>query len=155
MSGAGKTTLAKKLEQQFSAFRLCGDELISVIIKDRNDRNELERLRDPVEKILWDIAAKLLSLGVSVILDNGFWSREERLKYLRFAKQVRADVQVVLHYLNIPSDIIWHRIQQRNLNLPNDCFYIGRNELDEWMKWFNPPDIEELKMYDEYEVHSA
>ena len=41
MSGSGKTTLAKKLESTISTVRLCGDELISVIIKNKNDKEEL------------------------------------------------------------------------------------------------------------------
>jgi predicted kinase len=153
MSGAGKTTLAKKLESNMSAVRLCGDEFISVIIKDKNDKEELDRLRNPIEQVMWDLTKKLLAVGVNVILDNGFWSQEERLHYLSSARQLNSSAKVFLHYLDIPTEIIWNRINKRNFSLPSDCFHITRNDLDQWMRWFTPPDQDEIKLYDGYEVH--
>lgn len=153
MSGAGKTTLAKKLEKSIPAVRLCGDELISVIIKNKDDKEELDRLRNPIEKVMWDLTEKLLAASVNVILDNGFWSQEERLHYLRSAKQINSSVKVFLHFLDIPTEVIWNRINQRNASLPSDCFHITRNELDQWMSCFSPPDQNEIKLYDGYEVY--
>jgi predicted kinase len=83
-----------------------------------------------------------------------FGSREERLNYLRGAKQADPQVRVILHYLNLSIKTLWQRIQKRNLELPEDCFHITRKELDLWMEWFTPPE-EEFKLYDEYEVHRA
>lgn len=155
MSGSGKTTLAKELEANCVALRLCPDEWISLIIKNKHDKNELDRLRAPIEGLMWDLAKKLLISGVDIILENGFWSREERIEYLRNAKQVDADVKVILHYLDLSIEKLWDRIQKRNLELPDDCFHITREELNQWMDWFTPPDQEEFKLYDGYKVHKA
>lgn len=51
LPGAGKTTLAKQLENEYSAFRLCPDEWIAQILADPNDIAELDRLRSPVESL--------------------------------------------------------------------------------------------------------
>ncbi len=153
LPGSGKTTLAKDLESTCMALRLCPDEWISIIIKDKKDKKELDRLREPVEGLMWDLAKKLLISDVNVILENGFWSREERLHYLRSGKQVDQNVKVILHYLDSPIENLWERIQKRNFELPEDCFHVTRDELNLWRDLFIPPDQDELKLYDGYEVH--
>jgi len=84
--GTGKTTLAKQLETVHQALRLCPDEWIKVVIRDETNKVELDRLRDPIEGLQWITAQKVLRLGTSVILENGFWSKEERLAYRNKAK---------------------------------------------------------------------
>lgn len=155
MPGSGKTTLAKKIETHCKSLRLCPDEWISSIIKNKNEKNELDRLREPVEGLMWDLAKKLLTFNVDVILENGFWSRGERLEFLRGAKQVDPQVKVILHYLDLSIEDLWQRIEKRNLELPDDCFHITRKELDQWMERFTPPNEEEFQLYDGYEVHRA
>lgn len=153
MPGSGKTTLAKEIEIQHKALRLCPDEWISSIIKDKNEKNELDRLREPVEGVIWDLAKRLLTFNVGIILENGFWTREERLYYLQNAKHVDPSVRVILHYLDVSIETLWQRIQKRNSELPKDCFHITRKELEQWMSSFTPPNEEELTLYDEYEIH--
>ena len=106
------------------------------------------RLRDPVEALQWDAARKLLDLGVTVILENGFWTREERAKYQSQAKALGARVE--LHYLDVPKEELWLRIVKRNAELPEDSFRITREEFDSWWPWFQAPDADELKTYDDY-----
>ena len=151
MAGAGKTTLARQLETSRQALRLCPDEWIKKIIKDESDKPELDRLRDPVESLQWTTAQTLLGLGVSVILENGFWSREERMSYRSKAKELGA--QVELHYLDVSKEELRRRIEARNSNLPEGSFRITKPELESWLASFTPPDSEELKRYDAFEVH--
>jgi predicted kinase len=61
MPGSGKTTLAKEIETHFNALRLCPDEWIGSIIENKNKKSELDRLRKPVEGVIWDLAKKLLT----------------------------------------------------------------------------------------------
>ena len=75
LPGVGKTTLAKQLEQTPQTLRLTPDEWIHRLLKDVTDKAELDRLRIPIEAVQWNLAVKLLSLGINVILDWGFWSR--------------------------------------------------------------------------------
>ena len=65
------------------------------------------------------------------------------------------DIKVILHYLDIPIEDLWHRIRKRNLELPENCFHITREELNQWMSWFTPPNRDEFILYDEYEVHEV
>jgi predicted kinase len=148
MAGAGKTTLAKQLETTHQALRLCPDEWIKVVIEDETDKQELDRLRDPVETLQWTLAQKLLRLGVSVILENGFWGRGERLGFGSQARALGAEVE--LHYLDVPEEELWARLQKRNSELSDHSFRVSRDELREWMSWFVPPDAEEATFYDRF-----
>lgn len=153
MAGAGKTTLAKKLQADTDALRLCPDEWIEALVTIKADRSELDRLRTPVEKLQWTLAQELLGLGVSVILENGFWSRDERSEYRDTARRI--DAQVLLHFLDIPKEELWRRIQMRNEERPEGGFRVSKDDLDEWCSWFTPPDETELGLYDSFQVYRA
>lgn len=141
LPGAGKSTLARSLESQ-GAVRFCPDEWIHRIIHDAGDRTELDRLRTPVEQIQWSVALTLLRKGLDVVVENGFWSRNERLLYL--ADAGRTGAEVVLHYLDVPFEVLWSRIARRN-GSPSDSFFISRDDFDSWRRSFEPPTPEEVQ----------
>ena len=99
LPGSGKTTLARQLEITRHALRLSPDEWIAQILAHPNDIAELDRLRSPVESVQWDLAKRALALNVNVILEWGFWSKDERTYYRTEAEALGA--QVELHYLNV------------------------------------------------------
>jgi predicted kinase len=142
LPGAGKTTLARQIEQEWPALRLSPDEWIASILADPADIPERDRLRAPVEVLQWDLAKRLLALGQDVILENGFWSRAERVSYRAEAEALGAEV--VLHYLDVGRDVLWDRLEKRNASLPPGTFAVTKDELDEWWSWFEPPVDEEL-----------
>jgi predicted kinase len=142
LPGSGKTTLAKQLERQHNALRLCPDEWIADILADPNDIGERDRLRDPVESLQWDVARRALLLGINVILENGFWSREERMRFRSGAESLGARVE--LHYLNVDVNELWERLSRRNENLPPGTFVVKRDELELWAESFEPPTEDEL-----------
>ena len=45
--------------------------------------------------MLWNIASRALELGTNVILDFGFWAREEREDYRLRAKRLGARVKYI------------------------------------------------------------
>jgi predicted kinase len=145
LPGAGKTTLAKRLEQEHHALRLCPDEWITPILADASDQAELNRLRSPVETLQWEVAKRVLSLGIHVILENGFWSREERSSYKLQAEALGAKVE--LHFLEVSKDELWQRVSKRNANLPPGTFVVTKEQLELWWKLFEPPTKEELESY--------
>lgn len=144
--GAGKTTLAKKLSAERSANRLCADDWILAILKDRKDIPERDRLRDPMEQLLWRQAQALLKLGVNVILENGFWAKEERDGYRNVGKSLGAKVE--LHFVDAPFEVLWDRVQKRNEE--SNEFFITKKEMDDAFNYFQPPTDEEGQTYDYY-----
>ncbi len=142
LPGSGKTTLAKQLEFSHSALRLCPDEWIASILADDADTAELDRLRTPVESVQWEVAKRALVLGINVILENGFWSREERMRYRAQAKALGASVELI--YLNVERDELWRRLSKRNEELQPGIFFVREDQLDLWLSWFEPPTADEM-----------
>lgn len=144
LPGAGKTTLARRLEDARGHVRLCPDEWLASLGIDARD----EPARDRLERTLTRHALRLLSIGVDVILEYGFWGRAERdLKRVE-ARSVGARVE--LHALIVPIDELWRRLELRNAALPWGAVPIARAELEEWWRIFTPqaPDEAELACYD-------
>lgn len=144
LPGAGKTTLAKKLETELPALRLTPDEWIAQILADAFDNDELDRLRDPIETIQWQVAVKALALGIDVILDFGFWGREERREFQQRSEALGAKVK--WHFLVVEREELWARISKRNAALPLGTFYNSAEELESWWSLFEPPSQEELEL---------
>ena len=142
LPGAGKTTLAKQLERSENALRLCPDEWIQPILPDPNDRQEMDRLRGHIEVIQWELAKRALTLGIHVILEFGFWSKQEREYFRKEAETLGATVR--LYYLNVEADELWERLEKRNASLPNGSFHVKKEDLQQWVQIFEAPSPDEL-----------
>jgi predicted kinase len=143
LPGSGKTTLAKELEISHSALRLCPDEWIAKLLAEVTDTAEMDRLRSPVEEIQWEMAKRVLTLGVNVVLEFGFWGREERERFRSEAEALGARVE--LHYLEVGRDELWARLSKRNANLPQGTFQVTDEQLDLFLSWFEAPTADELR----------
>lgn len=144
LPGSGKTTVAREIEFSHSALRLCPDEWIASLLTDITDNVELDRLRTPVESVQWEVAKRVLSLGINVVLENGFWSRDERACYRSQAEALGARVKLV--YLNVDRDELWARLSKRNENLSLGTFFVREDQLDLWLSWFQPPTADEIDL---------
>ncbi len=142
LPGSGKTRLAKQLELSRPALRLSPDEWIALLLSDLTDTAERDRLRSPVESLQWEVARRVLALGIDVVLEWGFWSREERARYRVQAEQLGARVE--LRYLAVERDELWARLSRRNANLPPVTFAVTEDQLDLWWSLFEPPSADEL-----------
>ncbi len=140
---AGKTTRARQLAQERSALRLTPDEWQTRLFgQDLGDPAHDQR-HDLIETMLWGVAERVLTLGVSVILDFGFWAQAEREDYRARAVQLGASSEI--HFLDVPDDELIERLAQRNAHLPAGSFTIPESNLREWMKFFQRPSPDELK----------
>jgi predicted kinase len=139
LPGSGKSTLARELERGENTVWLSPDEWMSRIVRDGYD----EKRREAVEHVQWELAKKLLKLGLTVVLDNGFWSRSEREALRKEAAEVGAETE--LHVLDVPLVELQARIARRNHALPADAFRIEAVDLDKWSKLFEPPTPDELR----------
>lgn len=139
---SGKTTLAKQIERERSALRLTPDEWITRLFGADLSVEALDAARDPVEEMLWELAARLLALGVDVILDFGFWSRVERNEFR--SRAARLGARSELHYLVVPEETLLMRLANRNAQQPPGTFQIDETRLRGWSQLFEPPAGEEL-----------
>lgn len=151
LPGSGKTTLANELVKSREAVKLCADEWIYDLLDSQENISERDRLRLPVETLLHKLALELCAKGMTVILDNGFWVKEEREMYRKSATDLGISVEI--HYMDASNDLLWKRIQKRNENLPAGTFKNYKHELDEWFKVFEAPKEDELENYQEHNIH--
>lgn len=142
LPGAGKTRLATQLAEDRGAVRLTKDEWLWALGATPWD----ESTREKVEHQLWRLAQEVLRLGVSVVLDFGLWARVERDEMRAAARGMGVGVE--LHYLNVPPDELWRRIEVRNAAAPWESYPIRRADLDGWLRVFEAPDAAELALYD-------
>ena len=142
LPGAGKTELATRLAAGRGAVRLTKDEWLWALGTTPWD----EPARERVERELWRFAQDLLRLGVSVILDFGLWARHERDDMRCAARALGVGVE--LHYLDVPGDELWRRIETRNAEPPWDTHPIRTTDLERWRRLFQPPDADELALFD-------
>ena len=143
LPGSGMTTLAKQLAPQLPAVRFCPDEWKHDLGIDYYDEQGRVRL----EARLWRLGQELLGLGQSVILENGFWTRAERNE-LRLAARALG-VPVELHYLEVPVDELWRRLEIRNARARSGTAPIEHEDLRKWARRFEAPDAAELALFDE------
>jgi len=143
LPGAGKTTLARELEVSVPAVRLGGDEWMTDLAVDLFD----QPFRDRLEARFRELAAVLLRLGVSVVLDFGVWSRAERDELLALARGL--GVAVELRFVDAPIEELWRRVDARNRTDAWPARPITRAELEEWSALFEPPTADELARFDQ------
>ena len=141
---AGKTTLAKQIERERSALRLTPDEWITSLFGADLSLEALDAARDPVETALWDLAARILVLGVDVVLDFGFWSRAERDDFR--SRAARLGARSELHFLDVPEEGLLTRLAARNAQLLPGTFRIDEARLTLWSRRFEPPTMDELRL---------
>jgi predicted kinase len=142
LPGSGKTTFARQLAPKVPAVRLSPDEWKHDLGIDYYD----EQRRVQLEDRLWRLGQELLSLGQSVILENGFWTREER-----DALRIRAralGVAVELHHLEAPVEELWRRLELRNHEARPGAAPIRREDLERWALQFEAPDAAERELFD-------
>jgi predicted kinase len=137
LPGAGKTTRAKALAAERRALRLTPDEWVIALFGGRDDDK-----RWVLEGRLISLAFEALRLGTSVVLDFGFWGRDERtsLRFLAAATGGRSEVV----YVPVDRQTQLARIAHRQATAPHQTFPMTETEVDAWRKQFQAPDQPEL-----------
>ena len=139
LPGAGKTTHARELETTASALRLTPDEWQIALFDDQNPPDK----RDLVEGKLIQIGMRTAELGTNVVLDFGFWSKDERSALRWIAGAVGAQSRVV--YLPIDQEEQRRRVTTRFGTSPGRTFRMSDVELEQWRGQFQAPDEDELR----------
>jgi predicted kinase len=141
--GAGKTTFARQLERNIPAIRFSHDEWMVRLYGDDPPIEQFAvfywRIHEQVEEI-W---LRCLELGLDVVLDFGFWTRQER--DATRAKIIALGVEARLYRLTCPEDEAWRRIEKRNTNLQGSLLIV-RNTFEVFKERFEPLDPDETRI---------
>ena len=142
LPGSGKTTRAKELEHELQALRLTPDEWhVNLFGHDVADP-EHDKRHYLIEDMLWQIAARALVLGTNIILDFGFWAKEERDDYRTRAKEIGARSEIV--FMDVEEEELLKRVRLRNESLTNTIHYIPEEFMISSFRIFQKPVVEEL-----------
>ena len=133
--GAGKTTFARELEQRLPALRLTHDEWMLRLYGDDPPKAEFQVLAGNVSERLECLWTRCVSLGIDVVLDLNFWSRQQRDHTREVAAELRVDVK--LYSLHCTDDVAWKRISRRNEGL-TDSLLISRATFEVLRGRFEP-----------------
>jgi predicted kinase len=139
--GAGKTTFAKKLEEKTGAVRITKDEWSICLIGNDPTIDGYEEWDTKIIELSRDIAFQLAEKGIDVIIDEGFWAKEQRDELRRKIDAIGA--KAVMYYVETPIETIRDRVVGRNNNLTKDSFKISREMLDNYLNYWQPPSEDE------------
>ncbi|GAB2591356.1 P-loop nucleotide/nucleoside kinase family protein [Microlunatus antarcticus] len=146
LPGAGKTTRAQELEVSESALRLTPDDWLMTMfhLDSPTQWRSPERAsqRDRIEGKLVEVGMRAAQLGVDVVLDFGFWAKDERSALRWIAESLGVRTQVV--YLSVDLDEQRRRVSHRYESGPSH-FRLSDAELEQWQEQFQAPDQEELQ----------
>src|SRR5688572_17915759 len=95
LPGVGKTTRARQIAQEHQALRLTPDEWMLPLFGAEWRSREWSRKRDVLEGRLISTAIQALRLGTNVVLDFGFWGRDERSSLRWFAAEIGARCELI------------------------------------------------------------
>jgi predicted kinase len=143
LPASGKSTLARRLAPKIPAIRLDKDGWVTQLGADVWD----DEFRVRLERQLWALTQELLARGQSVILEWGHWARAERDEKRLGARALGVGVE--LHYLDGPLQELIERAERRNASGEWTASPMTRTHFKQWATIFQPPEEEELLLFDE------
>ena len=151
-TGAGKSTFSRGLAAEIGGVRFSIDEWMNTLYwMDCPEKNDLPWALDRIgrcEEQIAMVAEQLAGAGTDAVLDLGFTQREQRNAWLQRARS--AGVSLELHVLDVPEDVRWKRVCERNEGTSATYSFDVTREMFDFMegRW-ELPDGEELATYDQ------
>lgn len=114
---SGKTYYADRIRGKENAVILSCDELTKALFdNDLGDSHDAMAAR--IQSYLMKKAAELVRVGCTVILDWGFWSRNDRLRLTEFCRA--RGIACEWHYVDV-DDRTWRQnVEERNARVLKD-----------------------------------
>lgn len=137
----GKSTYCEKLKHLRKAMVLSVDELVLPLFGEHLGERH-EEITQKAQRYLLAKAAELLTLGVSVILDWGFWSAESRRSTKKFFAE--RGLKAELHYLEISDEEWRRRIDKRNSTDNSGAYFVDDALAAKCESVFQPPSPAEI-----------
>jgi predicted kinase len=142
---AGKTTYAERLRVERDAALFTLDRwLITSFGRysiDAVGHMEHARRLYACRELIWEAAAELLRRGAEVILDDGFFLRNDREQYIARARALGA--VTAIHFVDTPVDALRERLVDRNRDPGAYHLDIAPEAVDIFASFFQPPSDDE------------
>ncbi len=138
---SGKTTFARKLEQETGAVRFTKDEWMVRLFGNTPPKDKFEEYDHKMASLATEMSLKCLRAGINVIIDEGFWVKEQRDEIREKVTNVGAIPKI--YYLRVPLEVMKARTLRRSEAPPIDSFTIDEESFNQYWQFFQPPDKDE------------
>lgn len=140
---SGKSTYAEKLKKEINAVVLSCDDLMLTLFEEQlgDKHNEIQ---SKCKTYLYDLTEQIIQTNVNVILDFGFWHKEERKSLIEFFKL--KNIVAEMHYVKVDKVTWLSQIEKRNILIKEgkiNCYYVDKNMKEEFDKMFEEPNMDE------------
>ena len=145
---SGKSYYAKQLKSKYNGVILSTDEATYDLIN--NEQGDFYNIfAERVNRYLRKKAVEIAQAGANVILDWGFWTRENRTEISEFLKSY--NIQYEWHYIDI-NDTLWQKnIDERNSRIlegkGGSDFYVDEGLLTKLLAIFEVPKKSEIDVW--------
>lgn len=141
--GCGKTTIANFLKENHNFIHFSADEFMLRLFGEVQDQNLFQTNLNKCKELIYDITKNLLSANCNVVLDFGFWTKNER----EYVKDKFKNFNINFVYLKLEREENLRRISQRNCNLKDNEYYIDETIFDILSSKFEEPKDEEIIIF--------
>ena len=141
---SGKSTYAEQLRIQNNAALLSTDE-ITLALFGQHCGDKHDDYVERTQNYLFNKSLELIEVGINVILDWGFWMKEER-DYAREFYNSR-NIECEFHYIDISNETWQTRLKKRNsevLSKETSAYYIDDNLAEKFAAIFEVPNEDEI-----------
>ncbi len=119
--GCGKTTLAKFIKAKYGAVHFSADDFMLKLFGEIEDRQVFEEKLRKCKELIYEICDELAYKN-DIVLDFGFWTKEER----RYLVKRFPNFNVIFIYMKLNDDDIFERIEHRNKHLKENEYYMDK-----------------------------
>ena len=144
----GKTTYSKKICAEKNAILLSVDEImLSLFDQCCGEELHLE-YEKRIKNHLFDKSLEIIEKGFNVVLDWGFWTKDERNATKDFYKSRNIDCE--LHYIEIDDETWEYQLNKRNnevLENKTKAYYMEHSRALEFASMFKKPDVDEVDVF--------
>jgi predicted kinase len=144
---SGKTTYAKDIMDKTNAVILSVDE-ITLALFGQHLGEKHDEITEKTEKYLLKKTVEIISKGVNVILDWGFWTYKYRKFITNYFKELNINIE--WHYVDIDKET-WHKnVEKRNKDTENNlenAYFIDDNLAKKFWNIFEEPQKEEINIW--------
>jgi len=144
---SGKTTYAKNIMDKTNAVILSVDE-ITLALFGQHLGEKHDEITEKTEKYLLKKAVEIISIGVNVIFDWGFWTHKKREFITDYFKGLNINIE--WHYVDVDKETWYKNVQKRNKDIENnieDAYFIDDNLAEKFWNIFEEPKKEEINIW--------
>ena len=127
---------------------LLSTDEITLALFDQHIGEKHDEIVERTQAYLMNKALEIISCGISVILDWGFWQKEDRDAARAFFSA--HGVPCEFHYLNISDEIWQQRLAKRNAAIlahETSAYYVDEGLAKKFGGLLEPPDREEMDVW--------